>query len=336
MMDRKQIWAEIRALRADPPGRATNGPRKKVFGAALQQAEELFRSAETLGPSTRPINIFYGLSQATRALAAAGIVDNQAWQLRGHGITHERGFDRALSSVIFKESPDIRGAYTSLADLLKSARSDRPVLLVDALASLPHTPDGDSWTTRARSLSYRLRPQGMDGASYVISHDYFIETAGWPLPPTGVSADIENLRRWALDYLETNFPILASGLPLPDDYPQMRVEDGRRILTIKFHSPDSLGSNWQRERVIQDLGTQYYGQPFAFPCFPGFAAPQHPLIVWWACLWCFSMYARYEPSRWSSLTDVDTSKDAVGIETLLEDSLDIVPELVLRELNDLE
>lgn len=334
-MDRKQMWAEIRALRANPPGQATHGPRRKVFGAALQQAEELFRGAETLGPSTRPINIFYGLSQATRALAAAGVVDNHAWQLRGHGITHEKGFDRALASVKFKESPDPRGAYTSLASLLKSARSERPVLLVDALAALPHAPIGASWANRVKPLFYGLRPLGMDGASLVISQDYFVETEGWPPPPLEAAADIETLRRWARDYLETNFPTLATGSPLPDDYPRLRVESASRALTLKFRSGDALGSNWQRERVSEGLGTRYQGYSLAFPCFPGFTAPQHPLMIWWACLWCFSMYARYEPSRWSSLTNVDASQDAVGIETILEDSLDVVPEMVLKELNSL-
>lgn len=331
-MDRKQTWAEIRALRADPPGRAKKGPRRTVFGAALQQAEELFRSSELLGASTRPINIFYGLSQATRAIASAGIADRNAWQLRGHGITHEKGFDRSLSSIQFQESRDARGSYTSLSDLLNSPRSESPVLLVDALASLPHTPAGASWTDRVRPLSYRLHPQGMDGTYHIHSRDYFVETSGWPRPPGEISADIEPLRRWALEHLEHYFPGLTSASPLPDEHPNIRVEIDSQILTLRFRSEDTLSANWQREAIIKDLGLQYSGQPFIFPRFRGFSAPQHPLMIWWACLWSFSMYARYEPSRWSSLIDVDTSPDAVGIETLLDDSLDVVPQMILKEL----
>lgn len=331
-MDRQQTWAEIRALRADPPGMAQNGPRKTVFSAALHQAEELFRSSEGLGPASRPINIFYGLSQATRALAAAGVHDKHAWQLRGHGITHHKGLDRALSSISFMQTPDARGAYTTLASLLGNSAPEEPVLLVDALAALPHFPTGGSWTDLVRPLSYRHQPQGLDGAFFVHSKSFFVQTAGWPEPPSSASSDLLSMRRWAREYLDDYFPVLATGRPLPDEYQTIQNEQGSRVITLKFESDESFGSNWQREILVRDLGTEYGEYAFSFPRFSGLQQPHHPLLIWWAALWCFSMLSRYEPSRWSSVIDVDSSKDAVGIEILLEDSLDMVPALVLREL----
>ncbi|WP_442778589.1 YaaC family protein [Arthrobacter sp. BL-252-APC-1A] len=311
---------------------ARNGPRKTVFGAALHQAEDLFRSSEGLGPASRPINIFYGLSQATRALAAAGVPDKTAWQLRGHGITHHKGLDRALSSIRFMQTLDARGAYTTLAGLLGSPTPEEPVLLVDALSALPHSPSGESWKDLVRPLSYRHQPQGMDGAFFVHSKNYFVQTAGWPEPPSSASSDLLSLRRWARKYLEKYFPVLAKAHPLPDEYRTIQHEEGSGVLTLKFESEESLGTNWQREILVRDLGTKYGEYAFIFPRFTGLSQPHHPLLIWWASLWCFSMLSRYEPSRWSSVIDVDSSKDAVGIETLLEDSLDMVPALILREL----
>jgi hypothetical protein len=58
----------------------------------------------------------------------------------------------------------------------------------------------------------------------------------------------------------------------------------------------------------------------------------HPLNVVWACLWAFSMLARYEPVRWSGLVDVDRSGDATALEEILEDALDLVPTLLLDAL----
>jgi hypothetical protein len=74
-----------------PRGAAREGEPKVVFGAALEQAEQLFAAAESVTPATSPLLLFYGLSQAGRAVAAAAAGRDNAdkWQLRGHGITNE-------------------------------------------------------------------------------------------------------------------------------------------------------------------------------------------------------------------------------------------------------
>jgi hypothetical protein len=42
-----------------------------VYVAALQQAEQLFHAAREAGFASSPLLLFYGLSQAGRAIAAA-------------------------------------------------------------------------------------------------------------------------------------------------------------------------------------------------------------------------------------------------------------------------
>ncbi|HEX4011723.1 MAG TPA: hypothetical protein VHX62_17000, partial [Solirubrobacteraceae bacterium] len=78
------LWPYIRMLRATPPPLVTED-RIGVFASALEHSEQLMRAAEAVGPAARPLPLFYALSQAGRAIAAARIEDDQ-WRLSGHGL----------------------------------------------------------------------------------------------------------------------------------------------------------------------------------------------------------------------------------------------------------
>src|SRR5699024_6922023 len=92
MSMRKSVdsWRDIRRLRASPPGAAkTTGARVDTFRAALEQSEQQLRAAANVDYDSRSLNLFYGLSQAGRALAAAATtlnVDELDWRLDGHGL----------------------------------------------------------------------------------------------------------------------------------------------------------------------------------------------------------------------------------------------------------
>lgn len=75
----------IRRTRAQPPGRAGEEDRRTTYGTALEQFEELVKAAAAASPGVRPLPLFYALSQAGRAIAAANLPD--AWKLYGHGIS---------------------------------------------------------------------------------------------------------------------------------------------------------------------------------------------------------------------------------------------------------
>lgn len=71
-MLRDDAWQRIRALRSRPPGLAAREEeRLRVFGAALQQSEELFGAAAAVSEAAKPLPLFYGVSQAGREIAAA-------------------------------------------------------------------------------------------------------------------------------------------------------------------------------------------------------------------------------------------------------------------------
>ncbi|MGW9316795.1 YaaC family protein [Streptomyces albidoflavus] len=72
-IDPPEAWERLRASRSSRPGRASGGARAKTYATALEQAQQMFRAAEGVGPQTRPLLVFYGLSQAGRAIAATAV-----------------------------------------------------------------------------------------------------------------------------------------------------------------------------------------------------------------------------------------------------------------------
>ena len=59
----------------------------------------MLRAARAVGPATRPMQLFYGMSQAGRALAAAH-GEEDSWSVRGHGLTQEAIADPVTLTAI--------------------------------------------------------------------------------------------------------------------------------------------------------------------------------------------------------------------------------------------
>ncbi|MFE5028246.1 YaaC family protein [Streptomyces sp. NPDC056656] len=86
-LEAAEAWGRLRASRSDPPARANTGARRKTYAAALEQAQQMFHAASVVGPATSPVQVFYGLSQAGRAIvAAAWSLKGEDWRLDSHGI----------------------------------------------------------------------------------------------------------------------------------------------------------------------------------------------------------------------------------------------------------
>jgi hypothetical protein len=47
--DPDEAWEKLRASRANPPGKAGGGTRRKTYAAALEQAEQMFGAAAVVG-----------------------------------------------------------------------------------------------------------------------------------------------------------------------------------------------------------------------------------------------------------------------------------------------
>jgi len=131
-----ESWRHLRALRHDPPGlAAAGGPRKRTFDTALEQAEQLFAAASVVGAEVRPLLLFYGLSQAGRALAAAWVSADNG-QLSGHGIKSTNYRSAARVADVTVESAS-RGSFTTIAELLGAPNLSHPMKLGDLCGLLP-------------------------------------------------------------------------------------------------------------------------------------------------------------------------------------------------------
>jgi hypothetical protein len=66
---------------AEPPGLAAGDQQRRLtYGAALDQFEELMTAASAATPRSRPLPLFYALSQAGRAIAA--VHRESSWRSR--------------------------------------------------------------------------------------------------------------------------------------------------------------------------------------------------------------------------------------------------------------
>ena len=151
-------------MRAEPTGKAArDSDRKKTFRSALRQAEEFAEAAEVVTYATKPIQLFYALSQAGRALAAAR--SPHPWTLRGHGLEC-----RSEGANILRATVDPDSSTQAAAFQVVTAAARSPVFAGKAqigalwsanpdLIDVPIRPELRQWPT---ALSYGLgtRPVG--------------------------------------------------------------------------------------------------------------------------------------------------------------------------------
>jgi hypothetical protein len=152
--------AVVQALRAKPPGEAARDDnRRQVFGAALQQFDELLRAAGTVGHASEPLPLFYALSQAGRAIAAAHCPDER-WDFKGHGLSVAEDREQIGRTVVKPNPGKDRGdAYSVVADATGSDTLAGLVELRALWASIPNLPrvEGLGAGSRTRSTFPRGR-----------------------------------------------------------------------------------------------------------------------------------------------------------------------------------
>jgi hypothetical protein len=331
-IDRAQAWDRLRASRSERPGRATTGARAKTYGAALEQAQQMFRAAEGVGPQTRALLIFYGLSQAGRAIAAAAVdLKGTSWNLNGHGI-QATGFDKAFAETELRtEAPGNSGSFVRLSELL-----DSPVWGKDPVIRL-----GDVWDSLPLTMPYPLSP----GVRTPPLHaGPSISAAPHPLLTVYVEGFpnrvVEPATRSVLDHFLKSYPGIAGY----DSYVTARM--GSDAPDFERLGPDvsALFMNWamgdkgapgpERRQRLHSMTRGYAGRRFFFPALPGLRRDLHPLMAWWAVLYTLSMLTRYQPAQWDGYINIDAAQQAILIEKLLVLAMEQLPTLIADTIED--
>lgn len=335
-----ETWRSLRRRRATPPlPEKAPKSRAETFRAALEQAEQQFRAAAQVNYDSRALNLFYGLSQASRAIAAASPeLAADSWRLSGHGIKIVNSEVKDIRRVAVQtdtsrdkqraEHPDSkaeRSSFRVLSGLLRSVQPENvtletlwPLLFETTL----HAPVGVTMyepivvTTERGWLS--SLPPFADGTP---SH---AEAAALVLP--NVIRRMSLADRPPLAMFLARYPSLAGWLPnTPSGSPQDWAQPGIQF-TLRWPAPDDPSAR----HILRDRLVAYRGTAMAYPrlTYDADALPVHPLMAWWMVLFAMSMLTRYQPDQWTKMIDVNRSEHATAVEFVLETALASVPDLV--------
>lgn len=328
-------WTTLRATRWDPPGNARlTKDRARTYVVALEQAEQMFKAAATVGQATRPVLAYYGLNQAGRAVAAAAsTVQTDGWRLSGHGI-YAKNLQNSLPDIaITCDRPGARGSFAKLSEILDSPLWDGSIAFRFFWDSIPET--------RLRPLvddQARRSPLYIDETSiYGDPHPLATVPVAY-FPPWLISSDN---RREDLDQYLDSYPGARGyhsyvrtdrGLGYVPDF--SRHVDGWGELQMNWQVAEDGTSFTVDERLefIRSITRSYCGNRYFFPAMSSTDSGLHPLMAWWAVLHSLSMLARYQPAEWSTQIDVDRSQYAVALEVLLSEALAVVPTLIAETI----
>ena len=290
----------------------------------------MFTAAASVGVATRPLLLFYGLSQGGRAIAAAAKhVGNNDYPLIGHGIkANTTTLVGPLGDVTVYCDQTSAGSFNRLSKILSS-----PLWGATAAVRL-----GELWSTLPETGKFQLDEEKPVGPLLAQPED-------WSLAAAEVTDSVQLVVTGVPPELVTPPQQIGPASELElflQRYPRLA---GYSAIYPKGVYPDSVGarvdlaypstSSEYRGRMDEALthSTQYrFNGRYVFPVVGANTNALHPIMTWWAILFALSMLARYHPEAWAANIAVDTSRDAVSIERLLAEALTAVPELLLETI----
>jgi hypothetical protein len=296
--------------------------RKRTFWAALEQFEDLLDAAGTVGPASRPLPLFYALSQAGRAITAAH--GSLPWQLQGHGLTMLRpSSPQHLLEKVIIPRPGSRDSFHRVAQTIGSNLLTGPVELGALWASLPYDlPEtwAEKWPTPL-PLEPLVRPTGRP------TDEAAAEVRGFKFDQLTVDALREALEQYPS----------AQGWDLPEgDRPSDRLIGGRisegwKVWLVWRANGTSIDD---RLAKLAEVAPAYRrrGHHWLRPSVGAQKDYLKPLITWWLLLFGLSILARYEPAVWVEALSITESDIAADLEALLDDAMLAIPQLVLEAL----
>jgi hypothetical protein len=314
----------IRATRASPPGFARDDDeRRQLYGAALAQFDELIAAATAVGPGSRPLPLFYALSQAGRAIAAAHA--ESAWRLRWHGLS----------------SPALGVAPLDI-EVKRAPAADEDEGSVDSVTGVAGATGTEVFAKTATiGALWSSLPEVFD----LLPASFDTETIPMRL---AVEPDPEGLRRRIDQAHVYAVAIDFDGSPdeldndLSEHYPTsigmsaFKPFQAQPVMQVFTPYGYGLAVRWNRDAahdagLDQDVATlERDGWCWLRPSVRGVALSS--LMTWWTLLFGLSMLARYEPAGWIRALDYESSELAAPLAKLLDIGLTRVPELTLGAL----
>jgi hypothetical protein len=122
--------------------------------------------------------------------------------------------------------------------------------------------------------------------------------------------------------------------PEPDSVPDFtRHHDGWGELVVNWALPGGPGDLEDKLSLVRSMARPYNGARWLFPAAGTAGRSLHPLMAWWAILYTLSMLARYQPAEWAGHINIDGSRHAVAVESLLKRAISLVPALIAEAID---
>jgi len=299
--------------------------RKQTFAAAMTQFEEQFTAARAVTAATRPLNLYYGVTQAGMAIAAANAPD--PWSFDRHGL-HLGDRTAELADMLVR--PAGAGGFQQVAAATGSPLITGPVSLGTLWASLPDLAQagplpGVAWRIPLL-LAEHAWPATQPRATLYLHGEMPKGQEAWMAAFHAMMADYPTAAGW--------------GIPIEDGRIQIKHRtDSQWEVTLRWPAQEASAAVMSEEELEAFFAKvapeyRYRRDRFLRPSIDGAGGmPPSPLMTWWLLLYSFSILARYEPRRWVKLLDRDSSKVAVLVRYALEEALTAVPQLVLEALD---
>jgi len=317
-VDRQLDRFALQGLRANPPGFAGgHEARRRVFGAALEQMDQLLVAATAVGPATAPIPLFYALSQGGRALAAAKVA-GEPWRPRAHGLSVGDPSPNIGDTVLTPSRGDA-GSFQLFCQAVGSETLTDRVTLSAVWAGV-----GRYQTVEALGGGFPATADAM-----VIGED----APGHVVLEGEIAADLPEDLEDQADVMRKRLGRYSPGgegvRVAPNRWPGIefnrpRVEvywerDGEEVADIAEIASPRLATPETGLVLLPALGNQ--------------RDVLHPLAAMYATWLALSSLARYHPEAWRDALDRDVAATAVAIEAAIDLTLELLP-FSFKELLD--
>jgi hypothetical protein len=304
----------LRGSRARPPGMAADDPlRRAIYGAGLEQFEQLLHAAEVVGPAARPLPLFYALSQAGRSIVAA---QGKEAEIVGHGLSEDK-VDPPPEDLLHRRiertpRKDRRDAFSAVSDAIGSPTFYGGIELGALWVALPETyriPD-ESWLPEWRPALAILDETAYQGAEGEVR--------------------VQAMSAGGNPHLDAASTLRGRYPSLPTDT-KVGVKEGEGLGRGNWFAV----LTWEEKTKLRQVarGTSLDEKALQLrPTLPGQQEQVSDLMSWWTLLFGLSIFARYHPGLWMEALAVDHSELAVPLEAVLDRALAVIPALVHEAL----
>jgi hypothetical protein len=340
MDETSMMWFRLRERRASLLNRwelQGNRPRQQTFAAAMTQFEEQMSAAKIVSPATRPLNLFYGLTQAGMAIVAAHAPGQ--WSFSRHGL---KLLDTSRDLADIQVQPDGDGAFQRVAAAVGSTQIAEPVCIGSLWSSLPDLIDFTALSGTAKPEALRvtsdLRSPGFISSGSRPIGTFYHEPAAVRIRVKVAETDSSDPESWIREFMK-NYPALRDWKIDAAEWP---IDDGHLgdEIPIRMWLPGSVSDQSipasEMSAIIDDAAPEYryHAERYVRPSIGDSDKPTlSPLMTWWLLLYSFSMLARYQPRKWTRLLDLDKPGCAASLQLCLEVALSVIPHLILEALD---